>query len=364
MRRCKRTLATTLAFLLLLLVGAPTVLAQQNGNGDEEDGGRVVDPGDNPAQRRGQTTMKFLTISMDARATALGNAMTAEDRAASVSLLYNPAGMAYQEDFTHLSVGRTQWFANFNYDYATLSFAPAHGNYGVFGLSVVAGDYGDFTQTIRYDNDDGFLRTGTYSPSTIAVGGGYSRALTDRFSAGGHIRYVRQDLGESVNSLGEEGTDDDMVTQENSEGVMVADFGMLYRTGFRSLIFAASVRNFSQELEYAKRSVGLPLSLNIGLAMNVMDFAEWGPDHDFLLSVEAQRPRDYFTQGKVGGEYTFMNLLSLRAGYEYPHDEQGVSLGAGLELGISDLSVEANYAYTQFGRLGNVNRLSVQIGGF
>jgi hypothetical protein len=64
---------------------------------------------------------------------------------------------------------------------------------------------------------------------------------------------------------------------------------------------------------------------------------------------------------KVGGEYLFMDVLSLRAGYVMPSDEKGISLGAGLQTEISDLGFRFDYAYTRFGRFGNVNRLSVNL---
>jgi len=56
-----------------------------------------------------------------------------------------------------------------------------------------------------------------------------------------------------------------------------------------------------------------------------------------------------------------MDVLSLRAGYVMPSDEKGISLGAGLQTEISDLGFRFDYAYTRFGRFGNVNRLSVNL---
>ena len=57
-----------------------------------------------------QTGMKFLSFSPDARAAALGDAMTAKTGGAA-SLFYNPAGMARIEGM-NVTVGQTQWIAD------------------------------------------------------------------------------------------------------------------------------------------------------------------------------------------------------------------------------------------------------------
>ena len=59
-----------------------------------------------------------------------------------------------------------------------------------------------------------------------------------------------------------------------------------------------------------------------------------------------------------------MDMLFLRGGFEQlgVSEEQGVSLGAGLRLGVQNLRFGADYAYTDFGLFGEVNRFAVQIG--
>lgn len=56
-----------------------------------------------------------------------------------------------------------------------------------------------------------------------------------------------------------------------------------------------------------------------------------------------------------------MEVLALRAGYVYPTDEQGINLGAGIQTTLSGLGFAFDYAYTRFGRFGNVNRFSVAL---
>jgi hypothetical protein len=141
------------------------------------------------------------------------------------------------------------------------------------------------------------------------------------------------------------------------------DFGVVYRTGFRSLNIAMRARNFSRDLEYERNPFELPLTFQIGASMNLMDFTHLDPSlHAFALSVDAERHRDYPEQLRLGGEYIFMNTIALRAGYAYPTDQQGVNLGVGLQADVRGIAFGADYAYIPFGLFGGVNQLGLRLG--
>lgn len=308
-------------------------------------------------RRLAQTGMKFLSVTTDPRAAALADAVTSYE-GTSAAMLWNTAGMARIEGTLDISLGQTQWIGDTKYNSATAAFSPAGGVYGVFGVSIMSVQYGEFEETIRADNEQGFIDLGTFSPSALAVGVGYARALTDRFSVGGNVKYARQSLGSAVLRLGENGSQE---RRDHEEGVVAFDMGTIYHTGFRSLVFAMSLQNFSREVTYAEESFELPLTFRIGASMDMLDFARMSDNHDFVLSVDAQRPRDYAEQLKIGGEYTFMDLISLRAGYAFPTDEEALSLGAGVKTNLSGFGFGADYAFTQFGAFGDVNRLAFHL---
>ena len=304
-------------------------------------------------EKRAQTVFKFLNGPMNARASAMGGAM-ASIEGTSAALFFNPAGIAYQDGFADLALTRTQFITDINYNAATLSIRPSDGLYGVLGLSVVAVDYGNLQETVRADNQDGFIDLGTFSPSAVSIGLGYARALTDRFSVGGHVKYASLDLGGNVDRL-DQGRPVRVGSEEN---VFAYDFGMMYHTGFRGLTFAVQARNFSPEVTFARESEELPLSLQMGVSMDVSRLVPAASAmHSMIVSVDAESPRDYSERVKMGAEYTFMDVLSLRAGYRFPADEQGVSLGAGIQQELGGLGVGIDYGYSDWGVFNGANHV-------
>ncbi len=309
-------------------------------------------------EKLAQTTMKFLSVSVSPRAAALGDALTAIDHG-SASLFYNPSGMAWQESNLDVALGQMQWIAEINYSMGSLSFRPGSGRLGVLGFSFVMVDYGELEETIRFDNEQGFLDVGNFSPSAWSFGVGYARKFSDRFSVGGHIKWANQYLANSVSAIDDAG---EYTREKVEEGVLAYDFGVLYKTGFRSLNFAVSARNFAPEITFSEESVALPLTLNIGVSMDMMDVIMQGSNmHQLLLSVDAANPRDFSEQIKAGMEYVFLNTFILRAGYAFPTDEQGFSVGLGLKQSLRRFGFGADYSYTDFGILSNVQRLAIRL---
>ena len=341
-RHAMRSLLSTITLLCVLLAMPLDAAAQTN-------------------EKAAQTGMKFLAASTNPRAAAVGNAVTTFELG-SASMFYNPAGMASLNSFGHFGAGNMQWIADINYNQASLAFQPSEGKYGVFGVSATFVDYGNFEGTIRSDNtESGYLDTGTFSPSAMAIGIGYAYQLTDRVSIGGGAKYVRQQLGDSQMTVGG-------ATQSNALSTPAFDFGVIYDTGFRGVTFAFSARNFSPEVTYERESFELPLTLSVGLSADVLNLvnsmAPYSENHSFLLTVDGQTPRDFSEQIRVGGEYTFMDIFSLRAGYAVPRGdyEEGLSLGGGLNVSIGELQLGADYAYTSYDIFNGVNRVAIDIG--
>lgn len=296
-------------------------------------------------QKLAQTGMKFLSLSLDARASGFGSAITADEAGVS-SIFYNPAGIARLDNLASISLGRVMYIADINYNYAGIALAPFNGDYGVIGISFMNVDYGNLQGTVRANNDQGFVDVGNFSPSAYALGIGYSKALSEKFAVGGDVRIVHQDLGTSVVNTDANGG---YISEDNKTNVLAFDFGIIYKTGFKSLDFGMDVRNFSREVQYKTESFQLPLEFKIGIAMNVFDLLDNVDKdmHSLLICVDASHPRDYPEQISFGGEYTFMKLISLRVGYVAPTDVEGIDAGIGIKHSFSGYNFSFDYSFTQ-----------------
>ncbi len=320
-------------------------------------------------EKLAQTGFQFLSVVSDARAAAMGEAMTTL-QPGSAALFFNPAGMAGMDGQIDVSGSVNTWIADIRHQAFAVAWKPAQGDYGVIGLSFQIVDYGDFYGTrVNEGNPLGYDDTGifTVKPS-FALGLGYAKQLNDQFSVGGQVRWVQQDLGESMTSSNIQtqyvsGTDSsyrtaDTVMVENKLHPFVFDFGTQFKTGFKSLVFGMSVRNFSGEVKYASEGFQAPLVFTLGISMDVMDLTgTFGVEQSLYLSVDASHHRDHPEQVKIGLEYQLMKLFSLRAGYaSSANDETDFTYG----LGISKFGFTFDYAYTPYGVFESVQRMTVR----
>ena len=308
-------------------------------------------------QKLAQTGMKFLNVSTDARAVALGEAMTAVETNSS-AMFFNPACMARLDGMANVSLGQVSWIADIKHNYGSVAISPSGGEYGVLGVMVQSVDYGDLLMTVKPGNAQGYEDLGTFSPTGLMIGVGYSRALSDKFALGAIAKWVQQDLGEGVVSYDANGQ---AITQGNKANTFAFDFGLTYKTGFKSLNFGMVVRNFAKEVRYINEGFQLPLTFRVGVSMNVLDFTAADKNmHQFLLTLDAEHPRDFAERIKIGGEYVFLNLLSLRAGFISRADEQKFSYGVGLHKTLGSVGLGLDYAYTPYGLFGDVHRFAFQ----
>jgi hypothetical protein len=297
----------------------------------------------------GQTGMQFLSVVSDARAAAMANAVTTLPMGSS-SLFFNPAGMS-ESGFLDIAISHNQWIADIKHTTFSLSFKPS-GNLGIFGLSVQSVDYGEILGTVVANNDQQYEDIGTIKVSALAIGLGYAKALTDQFSAGAGIRWVKQDLGQSIIP-----SDSSTTKVSNKLNPLVFDFGTSFKTGFKSLTFGMSVRNFASEVKYAAESFELPLTFTVGISMDMMDFIDdRSLVHSLLVSVDAVHNRDYREQLYLGAEVNLLNFLAIRGGYITNSDEDKATFG----FGLSQKGLSFDYAYTPFGVFDKVQRFTLR----
>ena len=311
----------------------------------------------------GTTAAPFLNIPVGARAVGMGGAFVsvADDATA---LYWNPAGLA-KVDASQAVFVHTNWIADINFDFAgvALNLGPA----GVLGLHATFLTMGEMERTTEVYPEGTGER---FSAGSYAFAATYARALTDRFSIGANVKYVRE-----------------YILHSSAQGVAL-DIGTHFVTQFRGLTLGAMISNFGTKMRMMGRDVlvqhdidptrhgnndrinadlatdayDMPLMLRVGVSMDVLRGME---NHSLVLAVDAAHPSDNVEFVNLGAEYVLMKMFALRAGYSslFSRDsEQGLTFGAGLNYRVfGNFSVRADYAYQSFGRFNNVQKVSLGI---
>lgn len=308
--------------------------------------------------KTGTTIGQFMLIEPSARASAMGNAgVTLFDEV--TAAYYNPGalGMMAKSDvqFTH-----SAWLAGIDYNH--VSAAIRIGDLSTLLVSVTSLNSGEIdVRTVEQP-----LGTGErFTVEDVSLGIGYSRRVTDRFSAGMKVNYVRETIWHS------------------SMAAVGFDFGVLYELPFRAYL-GASLANFGTRGRFDGRDLRirydqdtdrfgdnsnlpaaltteeypLPILFRVGLGVPV----NIGASNTAHFVVSAYQPSDNTQSVSFGGEWTFMDLLSLRGGYQHlfqEDSETGLTLGGGLKYDVSQFGFRIDYAWNSYGLIGDVQRFTV-----
>ena len=311
-------------------------------------------------KKTGQTTMNFLQVGVSTKASGLADAYTALSRGVE-SIFTNPAGLTEMDSEFEAFVSSTQWFADIKY----LAGAAAWngGDIGVFGLSFIVVDYGSIKgaslipSTSAGSDPNGYTLTGDVpNVGAYSFGLSYVKAVSTKFSMGGTVKYVGQQLGQLIDANG---------TSDNNKSTLSFDLGIKYFPGIESLRMGMSMRNFSTFLYYQNPNAkfSLPLTFAVGLGMNVMDVInkDISKEHALMLSAEFVHPNNYTDRICAGVEYTFNDMISLRGGYETNHDVLSWASGVGVKQTLGGVTFDINYSYSNTEYFDGVNRFSLNI---
>ena len=295
-----------------------------------------------PAARAADTSAAFLKIGVGARPIAMGNAYTgvADDINA---LAWNPAGLS---QLSQKEMGATSalMFGDIQYDfvgYAQPLTGKSGGNYGTLGLGA---QY--LSQGTIQGRDANRQVTGNFTGTDMALNLAYSRALNSEFRLGANMKYISSSI------------------QTESASSFAVDLGGMYRTPVAGLTLGVAVQNIGPGMKFLDQTNPLPLSMAVGAGYHL--------GSGLMLAMDVKTlPNEKRTTVSLGTEYAAFSTLSLRAGYliaaaagtqagstavtEQLGQMSGIGAGFGLKMGIYRL----DYAFTPFGELGNVQRISL-----
>lgn len=309
--------------------------------------------------KTGTTIGQFLLIEPSARIAGMGNAGVSAWQGLDAAY-YNPAVIGllsrYSVQFTH-----SAWLADITYDYVAVSL-PA-GKWGNVTGTLTALNSGDIdVRTVEQP-----LGTGErYSVSDVAIGLGYGRQVTDRFSAGLRVNYVQETIWHT------------------SLNTVVIDLGTLYQLSEHGLRIGASLSNFGTQGRFRGRDLAIvydgdptrygdngtlpadgytdafavPALFRVGLGMPF----RLSRQAELQVAVDAFHPSDNTEGMSAGAELEYGRRLALRAGWQdaFQQDtEVGLTLGGGVKGKLDVYGYQVDYAWAEHRRLGGTHRFTV-----
>ncbi len=311
-------------------------------------------------QKTGTTAAQVLKFNVGPRAIGMGGAFTAvsDDITA---MYWNPGGTANIQ-MNEAFFNHTSLYADIRHDFAAIaSHLSDFGTIGAF-VSVLSMDE-MMVRTVEMPEGTGEF----FNAGAIVIGLNYSRYLTENFAIGGNFKYINESIWNmSATGFG-------------------IDIGTMYKLPvLNELRIAASISNFGTKMQLSGRDVtqvipsgaggqnfvnsnieldhfDLPLLFRFGLSTDVIRDGT----SKLVVSVDAIHPNDHTEYINTGAEYSWNEVLYLRAGYNslFEQDtEKGLTLGFGVHYRIIDMvKVKLDYAYQDFGRLKDVHYFSVGV---
>jgi len=327
--------------------------------------GQVAEAG---VRKSGLTGAAFLKIGVGARPVALGSSYTTVTGDVN-QLFYNPAGIALADGKTQVTLFHNEWIADLSHD--ALGVTRDMGDMGTLGLSLVTLGLSD----IAADRDvvpQFVLDAGTFQPNDTETSGAYdyrdlaigitwARSISDRLDLGVTGKIVTQSI--------------------DGEGALAyaADFGAIYKIDYNNTRIGARINNLGSDLEFYNIAAPLPLIFSVGAAMEVLDNEDAGMK--VTLMADATKPQDAEQLLYTGVEVQVLDMMQIRTGYKLnyqgledekvdevsggtfdaPRTEEGLSAGVGVNFGVAGHNTTFDYAYTAFGILDSVHRISLAL---
>jgi hypothetical protein len=319
---------------------------------------------ESPAQFTKKAQVGFRFLENPVSAEVVGRGMIGVVNTASANAIFwNPSQLAFVEKDYEIALNHTRGIADINYN--AIGAAINLFDFGVLGFSLLAMDYGVFYTTVRAANEQGYIETGEFSPTAFAAGASFSQRITNRFSYGVHLKYVRQNLGEAwVSTAGDSLNDPNLTLKKRKyeQGTLALDVGAYYDFLFNGIKFGAVLQNISRELKYENEQFPLPFAISFGITVEPLQlFYGDDPVHSLVLGFESRHPRDFGEKVKFGAEYCFSNLFIARFGYLMNYDERNWTAGVGVRQEVSGVPLKVDYAFQPFGILGDVHYISIGV---
>lgn len=307
----------------------------------------------------GTSAANFLKIGVGSRPMAMGDAAIASINSPE-ALYWNVAGLTRINDDFSLSISTMDWLVETRNSYVAAAYKIE--GVGSVGMDLQYVDYGKIEETTVYDQDG----TGRFlTASDMAIGIGYARELTDRFSFGLKVKFINQNIADATASA------------------FAIDLGAVFLTSFfdNTLRFAAALSNFGTKMQFKGEDLSvtyvvpgnpgnkqvpaelstiewdLPLLLRFGVSDIILD----NDQTSLTVAYDLFDSRDFKIRHNAGAELGLYKIFYFRGGYKFNYDEVSWTAGFGLNFqNVIDYKLNLDYLYLDYGDFGSLNQFSLQ----
>ena len=299
---------------------------------------------------------EFMSIGVGGRPLAMGGAFSAVANDITAGY-YNPSGLI-QLNYPQISLMHDERYGNLvNYDYAAfglpwdkdMSFALSIMRLGIDGIPDTRNALIDVNGNGKIDDNDriDYTKITEFSDQDWAFYLSFAKRLTDNFSYGASVKYIRRDIAEySANGIG-------------------FDVGALY-VPFENFSVGANIQDITTTLVAWSTGLNELISptAKIGAAYgwNILN-GRLTPAVDFDVRFENRQYASTFNVGPVsfdmhaGLEFNYNNLFSIRGGY---NDVKQYTVGAGIKLPKLNIDYSfARFNASELDRLPDTHRISI-----
>lgn len=281
--------------------------------------------------KAGSAGLQFLKIGIGGRESAMGEAFTSLSDDVN-AVFWNVAGIGFVTE-PQVTFSHTNWLVESTHDAFAVAIPVKS---FVVGLSAISFQIKEFEETtvLEPNGTGNMVGAGDY-----LLGLAIARRYTDKLTIGLQIKYVQE------------------VLDNRSFSNMLFDVGTIYHTGFRNLKLAFTLQHFGPDMKLADQQFRTPLLFRVGAS----DYIFNTNLHSLIASGELVHPTDANEWINIGLEYTLINILALRAGYQTNDKEQRMTTGFGVLVpNIGKVGTSFDYAYISFGEIfGATHRFTI-----
>jgi opacity protein-like surface antigen len=328
--------------------------------------------GQDRPNRVGTTSANFLEYGFGSAGTAMGDAVVSMVNDVS-SIYWNPAGLAFIRQSEGIFVYQP-WIVDINSTFAGAGIVVP--GIGTLALGMIHTGYGEMeVTTVERQEGTGEI----FTADDYAISLSYARNITPYFSFGATMKYISSSIWHM------------------EANAMAVDLGVIVQTPFftqtddrnTGLKLGMSISNYGTRMQYDGLDGINPIDIlprengNFGDAPGQFRMSEWElplifrigisydyniiENHKLTVSSDALHPNNSAEYVNMGVQYELtqptFGKLYLRGGYKalwLPDSEFGLTLGAGLITRFDGgLGVKINYAFREFGILGDVHSYSI-----